>query len=313
MGKPTGTGRALGGACGDPDPRPPRNPGGPSSEQHCHAAAKARLEDCGGRSALSHKRPVPAHVVRLHWTRSVLSEQGGDSVLNEEGRGQCRWARGLRPPGLPEVPTRRTCWLWRLRRCPLSLLTAGGQTVSPWSHRPVTPGRDMIGRVVLRGTVQPQGLRGARHLKCSERMNPSIPGPTALRGAASTPRRTPASCRKQLQHEDPETTAVRISENRAGEAALRGRGPRGPGRSNRSRALNPLSTCSERVFKSRGGGAGGRITQRGCKTLLLPREAPRATEKPPSREETKMCFIQSTKQSSLLGLIKNISYKNIKH
>lgn len=36
-------------------------------------------------------------------------------------------------------------------------------------------------------------------------------------------------------------------------------------------------------------------------------------DRPPYREQTEMCFIQSTKQRSLFRLIKNISYKNIKY
>lgn len=42
----------------------------------------------------------------------------------------------------PKVPTRRTCWLCRLRHCPSSLLAAGGCSVSPRLQGLAAAGKD---------------------------------------------------------------------------------------------------------------------------------------------------------------------------
>ena len=138
--------------------------------------------------------------------------------------------------------------------------------------------------------------------------------PRALGGAASVRLRAGVSTRA------PGHRHLHCLEPAQGPGALAGRGLRGPGESMGAWTcqLQPALGTTRRFVPRRFSESRGRGEWENHTEGLQDPSAPRRSlicnrDRPPYREQTEICFIQSTKQSSLFRLIKSISYKNIKH
>lgn len=108
-------------------------------------------------------------------------------------------------------------------------------------------------------------------------------GAQTVLGAQSPWRRSVCAPEGGREHKGPRHRHPRCLEPSTGPGALAGRGLCGPGRGERGGLANcnqlwepPVDLYQEGFLKV-GGGASGRITQRGCKTRQLLREASSAT------------------------------------